>query len=84
MEKLIDVALLILADLNVAGEAGRIKTRILTLVSGTGANLDEVLDSLVKREYMTIVKVAGARAIGNKHFITELGQRAFVEATTKL
>ncbi len=83
-QRLTDIELLVLADLNVAGEGGRVKTRILTLVADSGADLAEVLDNLTKREYMTVVKTAGRRAIGNKHYITDAGRRLFVHATSSL
>lgn len=83
--KLTDLALLILADLNVAGDIGRSRDRISHLVSGSpGIKLADVLKSLEDRDYITIVTPPNSRLIKVKHFITDHGREVFLMATNQL
>lgn len=83
--KLTDLAILVLADLNVAGDIGRSRERVSHLVSGSpGIKLGDVLKSLEDRDYITVVTPPSSRLIKVKHFITDHGREAFLGATNQL
>ena len=85
MTKLTDLALLILSDLNVAGDIGRSRNHIQKLVSGNpGVRLGDAVGSLEERGYIVTVTPPSNRLMAAKHFISEHGRNRFLEVTGSL
>lgn len=73
MEKLTDIDLLLLADIFAAGDGGRRRNRLLTLVGGTGGRITSAIQTLEERGFIRITRVPNEQSTSNKHFITETG-----------